>query len=86
MTYEEFEEIMESDFSCSKTDRDCSIFLGLLIIREFLPKAGIEAAQHDIVFSVGVDELIEAGITKEKAGDLRRLGWMIDEDSLAHFA
>ena len=85
MTYEEFEEIMESDFSYNKTN-DCRIFLGLCIIREFLPTAGIEAASHDIVFSVGIDELLKAGITKEKAGDLHRLGWMIDEDSLAHFA
>lgn len=82
MNREEFEEIMNGD--SGDWDGDNAI-QGLLIIIKYLPKSGIEGATHDEIFSCGVDELLDAGLTKEDAEELRRLNWMIDEDSLACF-
>lgn len=84
ITEERFREIMEDedvDFNCD----DDNAFLGLAIIRKYLPKSGIEGADHDIIYSVDVDEIIEAGITEDDAIALNKLNWMIDEsgDGLA---
>jgi len=84
LTEEELLEIFEKDLPRDDS-KDNSIFAGLLIIRKYIPGAGIEAADHDIVFSVGADNLLEAGLTNEDAENLAKLDWMIDEDSLAHF-
>ena len=84
ITKEEFAEIMDSD-SPIDTGSGCRVLRGLMVITKYLPLEGIGAADHDIVFSCGADEIVEAGITKEDAMRLRDLNWMIDEDSLAHF-
>ena len=80
-----FEEIMSKD-GRSDLSRDDNAFLGLQIIRKYCPTKGIEGADHDIIYSVGVDELIEAGITEEDAHKLRELNWMVqDGEYLASF-
>jgi len=86
MNEERFIEIMENDdYSLVDFDDDNAI-LGLLLIRKYIPKAGIEGASHDVIYSVGVEELIEAGITEEDAKNLRDLNWMLYErESLACF-
>jgi len=86
MNEERFIEIMENDdYSLVDFDDDNAI-LGLLLIRKYIPKAGIEGASHDVIYSVGVEELIEAGITEEDAKKLRDLNWMLYErESLACF-
>lgn len=86
MNEERFIEIMENDdYSLVDFDDDNAI-LGLLLIRKYIPKAGIEGASHDIIYSVGVEELLEAGITEEDAKNLRDLNWMLYErESLACF-
>ena len=85
ITREKFNEIFEndSDRHCMRSD---DIFAGLEIMRKYLPSADIEAAEHDIVYVANCDEIIDAGITEEDAKMLRALGWMDDEDSMAHFA
>ena len=78
MTFEEFETIMEGDDDLMNIDDD-NAFVGLQIIRKYLPKSGIEGADHDVIYSASVEKLLEAGITKEDAIELRRLNWMIED-------
>ena len=84
MNRERFEEIMDGDSKLGDYD-DNTAFLGIQIIRKYLPKSGIEGAQHDIIYSVDCDKLIKAGLTEEDAIELCNLNWMISEDSLACF-
>ena len=80
MKEERFIEILEGDSKFPKGLKgDDNAFLGLLIIRKYLPKSGIEGAGHDVIWSVDIDEIIEAGITEEDARKLRDLNWMIEE-------
>lgn len=52
---------------------------GLVIITSFLPKSGVEGADHDIIYSCGVQELIDAGAKKEDFEKLAKLNWMIND-------
>ena len=85
MNMDEFEEIMEADRDFGKVYEGDRVLLGIAIIQKYLPKSGIEAAEHDIIFSASAEELVDAGITKEDALELRSMGWMLEFDSLAHF-
>lgn len=88
MTEEKFIEIMESGIkTLSYTHKGCRVFLGLKIITKYLPEKGIEAAAHDMIYSVCICELVKAGITEEDTIELRKLNWMIDEngEGLAHY-
>lgn len=58
----------------------CNVFSGLGIITKYLPKKGVEGAEHDIIYSVDINELAEAGITEEDAKQLRIWNWMYYED------
>jgi len=79
MTEKEFLKIMEQD-SGLKCDDDNAV-LGLLLIRKYIPKAGIEGAEHDMICSVCVDDLVKAGITKEDVLKLRNeLNWMVEQE------
>ena len=54
-------------------------FQGLKIIEKYMPgKELICGAGHDVIWSVGVDELIEAGITVEDVRALAKLNWMTE--------
>ncbi len=79
VTRERFEELFEITKSALSDYEGDNALLGLIIINKYLPKMGIEAAEHDIIYSGDVDELIKAGITEEDVITLRRLNWMIDE-------
>lgn len=79
MNRERFEEIMDGHSKLGNYDDD-NAFLGLQIIRKYIPKKGIAGAEHDVIYSATVDELLEAGLTEEDATELRNLNWMIDED------
>lgn len=65
-------------------------FQGLQIIAKYMdPKKHnlICGADHDIIFSVYVKEIVEAGITEEDATALQKLNWSLsdDEDYLTCF-
>lgn len=84
MEREKFEEIMAGDSDLSAYEK-CNALLGLNLIAKYLPKSGIGAASHDIIYACGVDDLLAAGITEDDAIELRLMNWMISEDSLACF-
>jgi hypothetical protein len=84
MDRERFQEIMEGDDILFKFDK-CRTLLGLNLIAKYLPKSGVKSTTYDQIFACGVDELLEAGLTENDAIQLREMGWMIDEDSLAKF-
>ncbi len=88
MTEERFMELMADvttgGADLGKIEADNAL-MGLMIILKYLPKKGIEAAQHDVVYGASVEDVIEAGITEEDTVRLRRLNWIVDEDFLACF-
>lgn len=86
MTIERFEEIMNDDSIETIFPDDCNVVVGLNIIRKYIPKAGIEGVEHDVIYSVDVEELVNAGITEEDTTKLREINWMINENCLACFA
>jgi hypothetical protein len=86
MTEERLKEIFESDDTVSWEGDNA--LLGLNIIAKYFPnKTVLQAAEHDVIYSVYTHEIVEACITEEDAIKLRSLNWMIDEDvdSLACF-
>lgn len=88
MTREKFEELMSGESDYKKYGDLCRITTGAMIVIKYLPKFGIRAAEHDIVYSAEVNKIISTSITEDEVINLRELGWFIDEDtdSLAHFA
>jgi len=84
MKRDEFIKIFEeSDGGLLHKLNDCNVFVGLQVIREYIPNAGIEGANHDIIYSVDIDKLIKAGIHRKDAEYLGKINWMIEEDSMA---
>jgi len=81
ITQEEIEQIFND--VTSKWEGD-NAFQGLQILSKYTDNL-IQGAEHDVIYSVDVDEIIELGITKEDVTKLSLLNWMIKEDSLACF-
>jgi hypothetical protein len=77
MTKEKFIEIMKDDMDCDW--EGCNVFSGLKIITKYCPKRGIEGAEHDMIYSVSIEELIDAGIIEEDVIELKKLNWMVEE-------
>ena len=82
MTQERFLELLSDDsYGAWKGD---NAFKGLQIISKYISPETTDlicAAEHDIIYSVGIDKLIEAGITEDDASALRQLNWMVEDDS-----
>jgi len=77
-----FETIMEDDdLADLGRCEGCNALAGLNLIARYMPKAGIEGADHDIIYSVDVDELLGSGLTEQDARKLRELNWMIYDDN-----
>ena len=81
MIVEEFEKLFHEEEDIN-WDGD-NTFQGLLIIAKYInPNDSIiiVAAKHDVVCSVEVKELCDAGITKEDVIALRKLNWSIENE------
>lgn len=65
--------------------KDDNVLKGLQIIASYFPEDTIvlQGAEHDIIYSVDVDELLDAGLTEENAIKLKNLNWTIYNDYLA---
>lgn len=81
MTREQLEDILKN--KKAKWNGDNAI-QGLLIINKYFDstkKTILEGAEHDIIYSVRIEDIIEAGLTEEDANKLAELNWMTDEDN-----
>ena len=81
ITKENFEEIFEITESNSEGDK---CFQGLLIISKYInPKKNkiIFYGEKDMIYSVDVNLIIDAGITEEDAILLASLNWGICDES-----
>jgi hypothetical protein len=55
--------------------------MGFNLLAKYFPKGRvIEGADHDVIYSKGVDDIVEAGITEEDAIMLRNLGFILSDD------
>ena len=77
----EFEEIMEKDADITWNGNNAIKWLN--IINKYLPKIGVEGAEHDIIYSCDATELLDAGLTKKDAEKLRSINWMINDGIMA---
>ena len=75
MTPERLEEIFEE--TESKWEGD-NAFQGLQILAKYTDKDVVRAAEHDIIYSVDVDDVIDT-LTEEDAIKLAMLNWMIED-------
>jgi len=85
ITMDSFEKVFESVESDICDLKECNVYAGLKIITKYCPSEGIEGADHDIIYSVGVESLVDAGISEEDVKQLARLNWMIQNEYLACF-
>ena len=84
MTVGEFRNILEQEKITSVTWQGDNVFQGLKLIEGYLNPLEwnlITAAEHDIIYSVEVEMLINAGITEPDIKQLGRLNWMVWEDA-----
>jgi len=80
MNREEFEKVFDNEDT--NWDGD-NTFQGLVIIAKYIDIKEndiIAGVEHDILYSVDIDDIIDNGITIEDAIKLRELNWMIEED------
>lgn len=84
MTREEFDELMEETDS---DDIDNGALRGLNILQKYADEKEdvVSGVSHDQLWSLGVDEVLEKGLTKEDAVALRKLGWFESEDAFTIF-
>ncbi len=75
MKRERFIELMNNEETNWKGD---NAYQGLQIIAKYVDDL-ICGAGHDVIWSAGIDKLIEKGITEEDVNELRRLNWMVEE-------
>lgn len=85
MERERFDEIIDADEDSSIDYKENRVLLGLKIIAKYIPNNCVAGADHDIIYSASVDELLEAGLTEDDAVELSNLGWHIAYDCLSHF-
>ena len=79
MTKERIIELMNGVSDLSSCDGD-NVFEGLKILSRYTDngKSVIVRAEHDIIYSVSIDDVIDT-ITEEDVVRLRRLNWMIED-------
>lgn len=76
ITREKLEQIFEETESNWEGD---NAFKGLQILYQYTDNL-IQGAEHDIIYSISIDEIIELGITDDHCYQLRLLNWMVDSD------
>jgi len=79
MTREQFLKLMEfEDYKIEWVGDNA--FEGLKILSKYTDNL-IQGARRDIIYSEDIDMLIEKGITKEEVTALRKLNWMVEDES-----
>ena len=78
-----FKDVKSVKSDLSNVDGDIA-YLGLVILSKY-SKNLIRCAEHDKIYSLGLNEAIDASITDDDITELAKMNWMIDEDSFACF-
>ena len=81
ITEERFLEIMNDESTQTNFPEGDNALMGLNIIAKYLPNKGIEGADHDVIYSVDIDEIVNAGITEEDTKKLKEINWGIEDGS-----
>jgi hypothetical protein len=82
---EEIRKIFEETKSELHKINGDNAFMGLEILSKY-SKHVIHGADHDIIYSIDINEIVELNISDEDLIQLAKLNWMIyDEDYLACF-
>ncbi len=82
MTADRFREIMnDEEIETIFPEKENNFFRGIKIIGKYLPKDCIAGADHDVVFSADVNDIVKAGITEGEALELRKINWHLDNDA-----
>jgi len=84
ITIEEFKAIFEKE--TPEWDGD-NVLQGAIIITKYIPEGDdvLTGADHDIIYSVSVEELINGGIEEGDVIALRKLNWMLTDGYLSCF-
>lgn len=82
ITPDKMREIFRED--CEGDWEGDNAFQGLVILSKYTQNL-IVAAEHDMIYSASIYELIELGITEKDCKNLRDLNWMIQCDTMACF-
>ena len=82
MERERLEQIIENTESEYTKGID-NAYMGLAILAKYSPYV-LQAAEHDIIYSVDVDDIIDK-LTEEDAVQLAKHGWHIEDDCFARF-
>jgi len=90
MTKEQFLEILETETEHEKDykpTKPCDEALrGLNVMAKYIKGNVIMGADHDVIYSVEVQVLVDAGITEEDVVTIRNsMWWSEDGDYLQHF-
>ena len=86
MNRKELDAIMEGDSDFNAYKGKSRVLMGLNLIAKYIPDPEI-SPDHDIIYAGDADKLVEAGLTKADAIELRKMNWMVDSefDCLAIF-
>jgi hypothetical protein len=83
MTEEKLVEIFGNEDISSMDWEGDNAFQGLQIIAKYIDPTKndlICGANHDVIYSVSVSEIVEAGITEKDVIKLKNLNWCVSED------
>lgn len=69
----------DTESELQKIDGD-NAFMGLQILSKYT-KNLIQGAEHDIIYSISIEDAIELNITDEDLIQLAKLNWMIHEEN-----
>lgn len=84
---EEINQIFENTKSELHKIEGDNALLGLILLSKYKTKKDVlRSAEHDIIYSFSIDDVIELDITDEDLTELARINWHISEyDCLACF-
>ena len=89
MTHDEFIKIFDDDEMAGSLLTDLegdNALIGLNLINRYMPGEIILCgADHDIIYSVTIEDLIKAGIKRESVEYLSKINWSIQDDYLICF-
>lgn len=81
MTTETFIEIMNDEsIEADINNVDDNAWEGLKILSKYA-KNLIQGAGHDVIWGPNIEDLVENGITEDDVRELRKLNWMIEDES-----